>query len=58
MVGLVLERGLSEWRKVIIDTTHRCFFHGGPFEAKARKGKHLRSPNSQSMIGGGTTSIL
>ena len=37
MVGLVLERGLSEGRKVIIGTTHRCFFHGGPFEAKARK---------------------
>ena len=37
MMGLVLERGLSKWGKVIIGTTHSCFFHGGPFEAKARK---------------------
>ena len=37
MMGLALERRLSEWRKVIIGTTHSCFFHGGPFEAEARK---------------------
>ena len=37
MMGLVLGRGLAEWRKVIIRTTHSCFIHGDPSEAKARK---------------------
>ena len=37
MVDLVLERGLSEWRKVIVGTAHSCFVHGGPLEAKARQ---------------------
>ena len=39
MMGLILERGLYEWRKVIIRTTHSCFFHSDPFEATARKRK-------------------